>query len=662
MANSAGTSNVPGETLTTMASPSTMQAIPATIRQRRRAAIIVPPFASRHYPSLEASQVRSAILSTGWYADVLYENHSYASFLDEPLYDDIASIQRSIGVGDWICSRILNKHGSLITRDSLDASRFDSFWSYLQSDHNYSPGHLTLFELAAEKFEQFAETWIEQFNFARYDMVLFCCKHQQLSAALTLSKLLYETHEKANQIYIFGEMVNGLAEAQSVTKNCPWLNGILVNSPATVIADQIEQIYNNENVPGLLRTRNGPGIGSGTVSSIESSQKQLIAYQPPSRNGAVRFRPSFDNFYKKYTTDPLQTILPYQASQGCWWKDKSHCTFCGLIEDGQEYQSKPGDQVLQELLASVSESRSLEVVTADLLLDYKYFETLLPQLADLDLDLTLFFEIRSGMSRQQLLLLRDAGVNSVQIGIESFCAATLKGMKKGTTVLKNLRTLKWCHELGMSVSWIYLYGFPEDNIDTLNSQAALVKNIHHLAPPVAVTPVRIEKNSPMYHDPEKFGMQIVSPSEPYLHTFPFATNDLMLLAKEYEHRYLDDRDPTQQATQLITACEQWTAAHETAELYYLRGPDFIKICDFRNSGSVVTLDNWKVVVFDAIDSIATIRQITTQLKHKNFQTATEDVERMLSNLLRLGLATEVSGRYLSLVPRFNRSIHRKRPA
>ena len=166
----------------------------------------------------------------------------------------------------------------------------------------------------------------------------------------------------------------------------------------------------------------------------------------------------------------------------------------------------------------------------------------------------------------------------------------------------------------------------------------------------------------MYHDPEKFGMQIVSPSEPYLHTFPFATNDLMLLAKEYEHRYLDDRDPTQQATQLITACEQWTAAHETAELYYLRGPDFIKICDFRNSGSVVTLDNWKVVVFDAIDSIATIRQITTQLKHKNFQTATEDVERMLSNLLRLGLATEVSGRYLSLVPRFNRSIHRKRPA
>ena len=121
MANSAGTSNVPGATLTTIASPSTMHAIPATIRQRRRAAIIVPPFASRHYPSLEASQVRSAILSTGWYADVLYENHSYASFLDEPLYDDIASIQRSIGVGDWICSRILNKHGSLITRDSLDA-------------------------------------------------------------------------------------------------------------------------------------------------------------------------------------------------------------------------------------------------------------------------------------------------------------------------------------------------------------------------------------------------------------------------------------------------------------------------------------------------------------------------------------------------------------
>lgn len=650
MGNSAGSNLLPGANITTLAPPTNIQAIPATIRQRRRAAIIVPPFASRHYPSLEASQVRSAILSTGWRADVLYENHNYASFLDETLYDDIASIQRSIGVGDWICSRNLNKHGGL-NKDNLDASRFDSFWSYLQSDHNYSPGHLTLFELASNKFEQFTTTWIDQFDIERYDMVLFCCKHQQLSAALTLARLLYEIHENANQLYLFGEMVNGLAEAQSVTKNCPWLSGILVNSPATVLADHIEQIFNEENVPGLLRSKKDSGI--------ESDQQWLTAYQPPSRDGAVRFRPSFDNFYETYTTDPLQTILPYQASQGCWWKDKSHCTFCGLIEEGQQYQSKSGEQVLRELLASVSESRSLEVVTADLLLDYDYFETLLPQLADLDLDLTLFFEIKSGMSRQQLKLLHDAGVTKVQIGIESFCAATLKGMKKGTTVLKNLRTLKWCRELGISVSWIYLYGFPEDNTETLNKQAALVQTIHHLAPPIAVTPVRIEKNSPMFRDPEQFGMQILSASEPYLHTFPFAADDLMLLAKEYEHKYLDDRDPIQQAAQLITACEKWSAAHETAELYYLRGPDFVKICDFRDSGSVVTLDSWKVVVFDAIDSIATINQITTQLKQKNYQTDTGDVERMLSNLLRLGLAAEISGRYLSLVPRFNRSVHRR---
>ena len=45
-------------------------------------------------------------------------------------------------------------------------------------------------------------------------------------------------------------------------------------------------------------------------------------------------------------------------------------------------------------------------------------------------------------------LLRDAGVTTIQPGIESFSDRVLKLMKKGVTGLQNIQLLKWCKEIG----------------------------------------------------------------------------------------------------------------------------------------------------------------------------------------------------------------------
>ena len=64
----------------------------------------------------------------------------------------------------------------------------------------------------------------------------------------------------------------------------------------------------------------------------------------------------------------------------------------------------------------------------------------------------------------------------VQAGIESLSTHTLKLMKKGSTALMNIQTLKWCREHGVLCDWNLIYGFPgevpDDYRDSVRRAAA----------------------------------------------------------------------------------------------------------------------------------------------------------------------------------------------
>src|SRR5207237_773164 len=44
--------------------------------------------------------------------------------------------------------------------------------------------------------------------------------------------------------------------------------------------------------------------------------------------------------------DPMMLI---ETARGCWWGEKSHCTFCGLNSSGMEFRAKSADKVIEEL-------------------------------------------------------------------------------------------------------------------------------------------------------------------------------------------------------------------------------------------------------------------------------------------------------------------------
>ena len=73
---------------------------------------------------------------------------------------------------------------------------------------------------------------------------------------------------------------------------------------------------------------------------------------------------------------------------------------------------------------------------------------------------SLFYELKANVTHEQVRLLRAAGVDRIQPGLESLSTPILRLMKKGVSAFQNVRLLKWAAQYGLRVYWNVIYGFP----------------------------------------------------------------------------------------------------------------------------------------------------------------------------------------------------------
>ena len=96
------------------------------------------------------------------------------------------------------------------------------------------------------------------------------------------------------------------------------------------------------------------------------------------------------------------------------------------------------------------------------------------EIGKLQKDIKLFGEIRANTSLAALQRMRSAGLQEVQVGIESLSAGLLKKMNKGTRVIQNLEIMKHCDMLGLENSSNLILGFPgSDENDVAETLEAL---------------------------------------------------------------------------------------------------------------------------------------------------------------------------------------------
>ena len=363
--------------------------------------------------------------------------------------------------------------------------------------------------------------------------------------------------------------------------------------------------------------------------------------------------PDFDDYFAQLEESPLrdalrpQVTLPFETARGCWWGAKAHCTFCGLNASAMAFRAKTPERTLDELLALAERHECLDFQCVDNIIAMDYVRTLLPRLAEANLDLGLFWETKANLKKEQLVLFRDAGVRAIQPGIESLSTPILKLVRKGVTALQNIRLLKWCAELGIQPQWNLLYGLPQEPPAEYAAMADLARSLVHLPPP-NLNRLHLDRFSPYHGAPEEHGLRIVGAAAHYAFVYPLEGPALRRIAYAFELAYEDGRDPEAYVGALRDVVTTWRAGRDS--LVLRRGPGFVQIADRRSTvgHGNYTLRAEEAAIYEACDAGATLAEIHERLRQAEEGADRATIADFLTELVAARLVYEEGGRYLSL--------------
>ena len=279
--------------------------------------------------------------------------------------------------------------------------------------------------------------------------------------------------------------------------------------------------------------------------------------------------PDFSDYFETLRHASFRSVspsgLPAETSRGCWWGARKGCTFCGLNGAGKHFRSKSAKRVLHEF-RTLSETYGLRCFDmADNIMDMAYFRSVLPQLAALPEPCEFFFEVKAGLTRDQVRRLAAAGVFWIQPGIEALHDGLLRLMRKGCSTLKNLALLKYCREFGVNPIWNALFGFPGECDAWYRDTAAWLPLIHHFTPPSLVTHIVFERFSEYHADPARFGLRL-EPLPSYASVYPVSEagrHDLAYFFRDLGAEAAERGAPAEPAPGLAafqTAILAWIAA------------------------------------------------------------------------------------------------------
>jgi len=215
----------------------------------------------------------------------------------------------------------------------------------------------------------------------------------------------------------------------------------------------------------------------------------------------------------------IRPSILIEGSRGCWWGEKKPCIFCGLGSGSRKYRVKSTKRLLDEM-EFLSERYGIKRFTfTDSILSNEHVKELTRELIAQNRGYSMFCEIKSNLSREDVKNLRDAGFTHIQPGIESLQDDILSLMHKGNTAIKHIEFLKNCRTYGIKLAWNLLVGFPGEKPEWLEELIAIIPMIAHLQMPSGHNHIIYHKFSEYQINPGAYGLDL-TPMDVYYHVYP----------------------------------------------------------------------------------------------------------------------------------------------
>ncbi|MFE5621100.1 RiPP maturation radical SAM C-methyltransferase [Streptomyces virginiae] len=602
-----------------------------------RIALVNMPFAAADTPSIQCGLLKAVLRGTGHHVDVHYLNLKLATRLGEPFYARLAGPRRNNQLlGEWLFSKA-------VFDDLPDPEEYlAGVPDVAESCGDLGLSFDELCRLRTETLPDFLDDCAREVDWAAYQIVGFTSTFEQHLAVLGLARRIKELAPQTT-IVVGGSNVDDEMGPENI-RAFPWLDFVVVGegeAPLCQLAERIGAGHSPLGVPGVIGRRDGEVVDAGRGTSVT----HMDGLPDPD------YSDYFASLAKAEAPVLPEGRLPsllLETSRGCWWGQKHHCTFCGLNNNGMTYRSKSPERVLAELGRASKRYALLSFAAVDNIMDPRYLRGLWDQLAADRLDYHFFYEIKASLSREQLQTMARAGVGAIQPGIESLSTRILGLMRKGTTLLDNVRILKWARHYGMDTGWNLLTGFPGERAEDYAHQLAVVPLISHLQPPYAMGRVWLERFSPYFFDPS-FPVRDRRPEPAYGYIYPAGQVDLEKIAYFFAYEMDDVAEVPQN---LIDAVTDWKASWQDRSLGYHRAPDWLRILDRRDPSrpTVITLHGAEAQAYEACgDWQRTAEHVAKRLSEQGCpKVSTAEAQSMLDGFCRAGLMLGEEGRYISL--------------
>ena len=366
--------------------------------------------------------------------------------------------------------------------------------------------------------------------------------------------------------------------------------------------------------------------------------------------------PNFDPYFQQLRGRPalagIQPVLLLETARGCWWGERSQCTFCGLNGSAMAFRSKSPDRAVTEIATLRQRYDVGTISVVDDILDMRYFRTVLPELAERRLAVDLFWEVKASLTYKQVAQLKAAGVRFIQPGVESLSDHVLDLMRKGTTAARNIELLKWCVEFGVTPLWNLLYGFPGETRADYDQTADIITAIWHLPPPTGYGPIRLDRFSPYHVDPASYGMVNVRPMDPLPDLYPFDEPSQASVAYYFDFDYGDGRSPAVHAGAAVELARQWMSDDRRGSLWMRSFDSGLHIVDSRRQlGSAprhVVLHGWRAAVYLACDRAQDMTAISSLAQVQDTGTSEDEIVDFLERACGRQLMLHLADRWLNL--------------
>lgn len=608
---------------------------------RPRALLVNMPFGPLYTPSLALSTFKSLLATSGIESRVLYCNIDFANIIGEGLAALIsAGLPRAHDlVGEIIFSPALYGRSSpsgsyqhyLNATFCDDRRRFfdaqtEELLDHLRSDLASLQAEATLF--VRHKAAEICETGVE--------IVAFTSSFQQNIASLALAQSIKRARPEV--FVIFGGANCDDEMGSELFQQFPFIDILVKGEADNLVPLLFHTLLSREDkraeLPRSVLYRDGlPFVYcSRPLPDFDLNKNPL---------------PDFSDFIasSEFLRAKSDIRLLFETSRGCWWGEKHHCKFCGLNGGAMKFRKKEPRLALEQFQKLQSLYPDLAIGMTDNIIDVDYLRTVIPALASAGGRLDLFYEVKANLRKEHVKALSDAGVRSIQPGIESFSDDILRLMDKGITGLQNIQLLKWCREYGVSPEWNLLWGFPGETAFEYQRMAELLPLLYHLKPPNGAGRLRQDRFSPYFERSTQHFSNVV-PFPAYSYAYRLDSEALKKIAYFFDGTPHDALDPKIYSEQILPSIQEWKRRADHAVLAFFDDATWAAVLDSRSGDGVrvTLLTRMEARIMRSADKIANrcvLRKETAASEASLFDDA-------FDRLLNAGVIIRQDDLYLSL--------------